>query len=161
MPYLGRGIAGIVAALDNGRARPRCQQANTHRRPKAMERGLRRCAFARAQSCRSFQAAGRSLRNRRQQTRSPISRAPTLRPQKHSRCFRMTKPAASNEQNPLWQGEAGETATRFFGELLTSGNAERRSARRRLRRPLRHAARPRKRPRAHARASAHFNLGTV
>jgi ATP-dependent helicase/nuclease subunit B len=26
--------------------------------------------------------------------------------------------AISNNQNPLWQGEAGETATRFFGKLL-------------------------------------------
>ncbi|MET0639335.1 MAG: double-strand break repair protein AddB, partial [Hyphomicrobium sp.] len=112
-PYLGRGIEGILAALDNA------DLDDDHRMHVAAERlwqedtdGARALVSKIAEAFRPLTDLYSSDAMHRL---SDLARAHAAAAEALAT---LPDDEAPIEQNPLWQGEAGETATRFFTELL-------------------------------------------
>lgn len=116
-PYLGRGIGGIIAALDTAE-RDRDAKKRTHIAAQRLWKedcdGARSVVLKVAEAFKPLTDlyATDTMHSLADLARAHATAAEAL----------ATLPdedaVASNGQNPLWQGEAGETATRFFAELL-------------------------------------------
>ncbi|MFA5955279.1 double-strand break repair protein AddB [Hyphomicrobium sp.] len=114
-PYLGRGIEGVIAALDHA------DLDEDRRKHTAAERlwqedidGARVVVDKMAEVFKpliEFYAADDK------HTLADLARAHAAAAEALA-TLPEEEGEASNLQNPLWQGEAGETATRFFTELL-------------------------------------------
>lgn len=114
-PYLGRGVAGILAALDHA------DLDADHRKHIAAERlwqedtdGARtlmlKLAEAFAPLTDLYSTAAKHTFTALARAHAAAAEALAALPEDEA--------VLMNGQNPLWQGEAGETATRFFAELL-------------------------------------------
>jgi ATP-dependent helicase/nuclease subunit B len=117
MPYLGRGIAGIVAALDTAE---RDRDANKRTHIAARRLWKEDCEGARSlvlKVAEAFKPLADLYATDTTNTLADLARAHATAAEALA-MLPDDEAGASNEQNPLWQGEAGETATRFFGELL-------------------------------------------
>lgn len=112
-PYLGRGIEGILAALDHA------DLDEDHRKHRAAERlwpedieGARAVVLKMTEA---FKPLTELYLSEEQHTLADLARA-------HATAAEALATLPENEtasrENPLWQGEAGEAASRFFVELL-------------------------------------------
>jgi ATP-dependent helicase/nuclease subunit B len=116
-PYLGRGLEGIATAVDNAeqdRAAKKRMHAAAQRLWKEDCDGARelvgRLAVAFDPLTKFYAGSGTHPFQALAQAHAAAAEALAVLPDDER-----PNPDA---QNPLWQGEAGETATRFFAELL-------------------------------------------
>ena len=116
-PYLGRGVEGIAAALDNAerdRAAKKRMHAAAQRLWKEDCDGARelvtRLAAAFDPLTKLYAAGGTHALSAFARAHAAAAEALAVLPEGEA--------ATADAQNPLWQGEAGEAATRFFSELL-------------------------------------------
>ncbi|MBS0232583.1 MAG: double-strand break repair protein AddB [Proteobacteria bacterium] len=114
-PYLGRGIAGIIAALDHA------DLDDDHRMHIAAERlwpddteGARALVLKMAEA---FTPLTDLYAAETKHALADIARAHAAAAEALA-TLPEDEAKAAHGNNPLWQGEAGETATRFFTELL-------------------------------------------
>jgi ATP-dependent helicase/nuclease subunit B len=112
-PYLGRGIEGIIAALDHA------DFDEDHRKHAAAARlwpadteGARAMVIKMAEA---FGPLADLYASEDQHTLADFARAHAAAAEALAT---LPEDEASARQNPLWQGEAGEAASRFFAELL-------------------------------------------
>ena len=116
-PYLGRGVEGIAAALDNAE-RDRAAKKRMHRAAQRLWKedcdGARelvtRLAAAFDPLTKLYAAGGTHALSAFARAHAAAAEALAVLPEGEA--------ATADAQNPLWQGEAGEAATRFFAELL-------------------------------------------
>jgi ATP-dependent helicase/nuclease subunit B len=117
-PYLGRGLEGIATALDNAERDRAGGNKPLHRAAKRLWKedcdGARelvaRLAAAFDPLSKLYAAGGNDALSAFARAHAATAEALAVLPE--------SEVATANAQNPLWQGEAGETATRFFAELL-------------------------------------------
>ncbi len=112
-PYLGRGIEGILAALDHA------DLDEEHRKHAAAERlwaedteGARAVVLKMAEA---FKPLTDLYATEDEHTLADLARAHATAAEALAT---LPEDEGAGQQNPLWQGEAGETASRFFTELL-------------------------------------------
>jgi ATP-dependent helicase/nuclease subunit B len=116
-PYLGRGIGGIIAALD---AAERDRDAKKRTHVAAQRLWKEDCDGARSlvlKIAEAFEPLTELYAAGKVHTFAALSRAHAAAAESLAALPDDESPA-SNGQNPLWQGEAGETAAHFFSELL-------------------------------------------
>lgn len=115
-PYLGRGIEGIIAALDNAE-RDRTENGSPHIASRRLWRedcdGARELVMRLGRAFRPLielnAAEGEQPLASLARAHAAVGEALATLPDDE------TEP---NAQNPLWQREAGEAAARFFAEIL-------------------------------------------
>lgn len=114
-PYLGRGIAGITAALDHA------DLDEDHRMHVAAERlwpedltGARTLVLRMADA---FAPLSDLYAAETTHTLADLSRAHAAAAEALA-ALPESEAESANQNSPLWQGEAGETAARFFAEIL-------------------------------------------
>ena len=116
-PYLGRGLEGVAAALENAE-QDRAAKKRTHIAAQRLWRedcdGARelvgRLATAFEPLTELYEKSGTRPFQALARAHAAAAEALAVLPDDDR--------AKPNAQNPLWQGEAGETATRFFTEIL-------------------------------------------
>lgn len=114
-PYLGRGVEGIIAALDHA------DLDEDQRKHRAAERlwpedteGARSLVLKMAEA---FGPLSELYAADDQHALADLARAHAAAAESLA-AWPEDERDASSEQNPLWQGEAGELASRFFADLL-------------------------------------------
>ncbi len=116
-PYLGRGIGGIIAALDTAEHE---RDANKRTHMAARRLWKEDCDGARSlvlKVAEAFEPLTDLFATDAAHTLADLAHAHAATAEALA-TLPDDEAATANDQSPLWQGEAGETATRFFGELL-------------------------------------------
>ncbi|MES1180028.1 MAG: double-strand break repair protein AddB, partial [Hyphomicrobium sp.] len=114
-PYLGRGLEGIIRTLDHAGFN------DEHRKNRAAERlwqeDIEGARAVIAKMAEAFKPLTDFYGTDDKHTLADLARAHAAAAEALA-VLPAEEAAKANGQNPLWQGEAGEAASRFFGELL-------------------------------------------
>lgn len=122
-PYLGRGVEGIIAALDTAE---RDRTEKKHRHLAAQRLWPEDCEGAQALVTRIAEAFKPLIALYASNGERPLSEFARAHAEVAEGLAALPADEAPDPQtqNPLWQGEAGEAAAKFFAKLLESETPE-------------------------------------